>query len=163
MAKGRKIIWTRGNCFQTKGCWYCFRAMRTLQCSTRTARAPLPPLLWVLTCWLTLAAFSRDLLSTAPLLSEYQTVQSPAACLKLGPIVAVSAQWIQMKLNPPVFGAQLCPTPRLISALLSSQETPENSRPQSLPRALLLETQTQDALWNNHIPSSLHRLYALLA
>lgn len=40
MAKGRKIIWTRGNCFRTKGCWYCFRAMRTLQCSTRTARAP---------------------------------------------------------------------------------------------------------------------------
>lgn len=59
--------------------------------------------------------------------------------------------------------AQLCPTPRLISVLLSSEETPENSRPPSLPQSLLLGTQTQDALWNNHIPSSLHRLYALLA
>lgn len=73
----------------------------------------------------------------------------------------LSAQWIQLKLNPPVFQPLLSfvPHPSWLSVLLSSHETPEISPPQ----ALLLGTQTQDTLSNNHIAHNLHSLYALRA
>lgn len=147
MAKGRKIIWTRGNCFQTKGCWYCFRAMRTFQCSTRTARAPFRHCCesshagshWLPVpgiCLLLHRCYRSIRGSKAQLL-----VSSWEPCCCECPVDPAETEPSSV-LGP----AQLCPTPRLISVLLSSEETPENSRPPSLPQSLLLGTQTQDAL-----------------